>query len=162
MQSCMTDFYWGCLQLLRSNETVVPRLLTFMGCRLCPGAVCQPAALSLRAGRVDSGDDGVGVHGTGTTLCNWYQSPFKARKMHNPRPPLATFANVLLVACGIFKSVRCVTGVTLTASGVAQSGPPSSLALLTVIVNFLWGERLGAQTVVYSGMYNGLLTFQMK
>lgn len=37
--------------------------------------------------------------------------------------------------------MMCTTGVTLTVWGVAQSGPLSSLALLTVIVSFLWGEQ---------------------
>lgn len=35
-------------------------------------------------------------------------------------------------------------------------------SLLTAIINCLWGEQPRAQTVIYSGMCNGLLGFQMK
>lgn len=75
----------------------------FKGMQGTAGPVCQPAALSLCAGRGDPGDGGIGEYSTGNTPLNLYSSPSKARKMHNSRPFRDTLANALLADCGTFK-----------------------------------------------------------
>lgn len=95
-----------------------------------PWVVCQPAASSLHTGRVNPGDEGIGGYRTGCRLSTCF-SPHLKKEMHNSRPSRTTFANVLLVACGIFKSIRCTAGVKSEILGVAQSWPLES----TVAIN---------------------------